>query len=99
MPAIGFLQATSLEAMAELLRGFHLGLKEAGYVEGENVAIEYRFADNQHDQLPALAADLVRRVRRAVDPAGHWSFHTAKTQLQTFGMGHRKVGSLANCLA
>jgi putative ABC transport system substrate-binding protein len=61
MPVIGFLQATSFDAMAELVRGFHRGLKDSGYVEGENVAIEYRFADNQLDRLPALADDLVRR--------------------------------------
>jgi putative ABC transport system substrate-binding protein len=69
MPVIGFLQSTSIDAMAELVRGFHQGLKDAGYVEGENVAIEYRFADNQLDRLPALAADLVRR-RVAVIVAG-----------------------------
>jgi putative ABC transport system substrate-binding protein len=61
MPVIGFLQSASLDAMTDLLRGFHQGLKDTGYVEGENVAIEYRFADNQLDRLPALAADLVRR--------------------------------------
>src|SRR5262249_8028835 len=61
LPVIGFLQSSSLDAMSELVRGFHQGLKETGYVEGENVAIEYRFADNQLDRLPALAADLGRR--------------------------------------
>ncbi len=61
MPVIGFLQSASLDAMGELLRGFHQGLKDSGYVEGENVAIEYRFADNHLDRLPALAAELVRR--------------------------------------
>jgi ABC-type uncharacterized transport system substrate-binding protein len=61
MPVIGFLQSSSLDGMADLVRGFHLGLKDTGYVEGENLAIEYRFADNQLDRLPALAADLVRR--------------------------------------
>jgi ABC-type uncharacterized transport system substrate-binding protein len=61
MPVIGFLQATSLADMTDLVRGFHNGLKDSGYVEGENVTIEYRFADNQLDRLPSLAADLVRR--------------------------------------
>jgi ABC-type uncharacterized transport system substrate-binding protein len=69
MPVVGFLQATSFDAMADLVRGFHKGLKETGYIEGENVTIEYRFADNQLDRLPALAADLVRR-RVAVIVAG-----------------------------
>src|SRR3954447_22658627 len=61
MPVIGFLQSNSLDTMVEMLRGFHQGLKEIGYVDGENVVIDYRFADNQLDRLPALAADLVRR--------------------------------------
>ena len=62
MPVIGFLNANRLNGFAErLLRGFRQGLKETGYVEGENVAIEYRWAENQYDRLPALAADLVRR--------------------------------------
>src|SRR5215813_12865428 len=62
MPVIGFLNPTSLDAwMDRLLRGFRQGLKETGFVEGENVAIEYRWADNQIDRLPALAGDLVRR--------------------------------------
>ena len=61
MPVIGFLNPTSPDGYAERLRGFRQGLKETGYVEGENVAIEYRWAENQLDRLPALAAELVRR--------------------------------------
>ena len=61
MPVIGFLGAVSPEGFADRLRGFRQGLKDAGYVEGENVAIEYRWAENQLDRLPGLAADLVRR--------------------------------------
>ena len=61
MPVIGFLHPTSLESFAENLRGFRQGLKETGYVEGENVAFEFRWADAQLDRLPELAADLVRR--------------------------------------
>jgi putative ABC transport system substrate-binding protein len=60
IPVIGFLGAVSPEGFADRLRGFRQGLKEAGYVEGENVAIEYRWAENQLDRLPGLAADLVR---------------------------------------
>jgi putative ABC transport system substrate-binding protein len=61
LPTIGMLHASSLEAVAERLGGFRQGLKDIGYVEGENVAIEYRYADDQYDRLPALAVDLVRR--------------------------------------
>src|SRR2546430_14063834 len=61
MPVIGFLNVTSPEANADRLRAFRQGLKDTGYVEGENVAIEYRWAENQTDRLPGLAADLVRR--------------------------------------
>jgi putative ABC transport system substrate-binding protein len=61
MPVIGFLHPQSPEGYVEPMRAFRQGLKDVGYVEGENVAIEYRWADNQSDRLPALAADLVRR--------------------------------------
>jgi putative tryptophan/tyrosine transport system substrate-binding protein len=61
MPVIGFLHPTSPDTFTEPLRGFRQGLKESGFVESETVAIEYRWADNQTDRLPALAAELVRR--------------------------------------
>ena len=61
MPVIGFLSPTSVDGFTERLRGFRQGLKDTGYVEGETVAIEYRWAENQIDRLPALAAELVRR--------------------------------------
>jgi putative ABC transport system substrate-binding protein len=61
MPVIGFLDPTSSDTFEGRLRGFRQGLKETGYVEGENVAIVYRFAENQMDRLPELVADLVRR--------------------------------------
>jgi putative tryptophan/tyrosine transport system substrate-binding protein len=61
MPVIGFLNPTSPDAFADRLRAFRQGLKDTGYVEGENVAIEYRWAENQIDRLPLLAAELVRR--------------------------------------
>ena len=61
MPVIGFLNSQSPDGYTERLRGFRQGLKEAGFIEGENVAIEYRWAENQLDRLPTLATDLVRR--------------------------------------
>ena len=61
MPVIGYLDPTSPGDFAEPHRGFLQGLKETGFVEGENVAISYRFAENQTDRLPELTDDLVRR--------------------------------------
>jgi putative ABC transport system substrate-binding protein len=61
MPLIGFFHPASPEAVAHRVRAFRRGLKDTGYVEGENVAIEYRWAEGQFDQLPALAGELVRR--------------------------------------
>src|SRR6478672_4067385 len=61
VPIIGFLHSQSPDGFTEPLRGFRQGLKDTGYVEGENVAIEYRFADNQMERLPELAAELVHR--------------------------------------
>jgi putative ABC transport system substrate-binding protein len=61
MPVIGFLRSTSLADAAHLVTAFRQGLKETGYVEGQNVAIEYRSAEDQADRLQVLVADLVRR--------------------------------------
>src|SRR5215471_16459225 len=70
MPVIGFLNHQSPETIGDLLRAFRQGLKDTGYVEGENVAIAYRFAENQIDRLPALAADLVRQRAAVIATAG-----------------------------
>src|SRR6266568_3708430 len=70
MPVIGFLSPASPEMFAARLRGFRQGLKENGYVEGENVAIVYRWADGQHDRLPELAAELVRQQVAVIVTAG-----------------------------
>jgi hypothetical protein len=72
MPVVGFLNSQSPDRLvfAEPLRGFHQGLRDTGYAEGTNVAIDYRWADNRLDQLPALADDLVRsRSRLSSRPA------------------------------
>lgn len=61
MPVVGFLNPGSPGSLRQQFAAFHAGLKESGYVEGRNVAIEYRFAEGQFDRLPALAAELARR--------------------------------------
>src|SRR5246127_1482239 len=61
MPVIGFLCSTSPQGFATRLRAFAQGLKEEGYVEGQNVAVEYRWAGDHDDRLPVLAAELVHR--------------------------------------
>jgi hypothetical protein len=61
MPVVGFLNFTSSDGFADRVRAFRQGLKDTGFVEGENVAIEYRWADNQIGRLPLLSAELVRR--------------------------------------
>ena len=61
MPVVGFLRSTTADGFGHLVAAFRQGLKEAGFVEGQNVAIEYRYANNQIDRLPVLVADLIRR--------------------------------------
>src|SRR5258707_6475609 len=61
MPVVGFLRSTPRAPAQNFVVGCGLGLKEAGFVEGQNVAVDYRYADNQIDRLPALVADLIRR--------------------------------------
>jgi putative tryptophan/tyrosine transport system substrate-binding protein len=68
MPVIGFLNATSPESNSDRLRGFHRGLRESGYVEGENVAVIYRWAEGRNDRLPELAADLVQHQVSVIAP-------------------------------
>jgi putative ABC transport system substrate-binding protein len=70
MPVIGFLDTRSPDAVPDRLRGFRQGLKDTGYVEGENVAIAYGWAENQPDRLPALAAELVRRQVAVITATG-----------------------------
>jgi putative tryptophan/tyrosine transport system substrate-binding protein len=74
MRVIGFLHPGSVHAAGDQLRAFHEGLKEAGFVDGENVAIEYRWADYQTDRLPALAVELVRRRVAVIATVGTSAF-------------------------
>ena len=69
-PVIGFLHSDSPEQNAERLAAFRKGLKNAGFVEGRNIAIEFRWARGHNDKLPALAADLIRRQVAAIVTAG-----------------------------
>jgi putative ABC transport system substrate-binding protein len=82
VPVIGYLNSRSPGEDPQLLAAFHRGLNEAGYVEGRNLTIEYRFAENQYDRLPALAADLVRR-RVAVIAANGPAAQAAKAVTAT----------------
>jgi putative tryptophan/tyrosine transport system substrate-binding protein len=83
MPVVGFLDPRSPDGMADRLRTFRLGLKDVGYVEGENVAIEYRWAEGQNDRLPALAAELVRRQVAVIVAAPFPSALAAKSATAT----------------
>jgi putative tryptophan/tyrosine transport system substrate-binding protein len=91
MPVIGFMSTLSPESISKPVAGFHQGLKETGYIEGQNATIEYRWAQGQYDRLPELAADLVRRrVAVIVASGGDPSPQIAKSATQTipivFGM-------------
>jgi putative ABC transport system substrate-binding protein len=70
MPVIGFLSSTSSGPSAPYMAAFHQGLRETGYIEGQNVVIEYRWAEGQYGRLPALAADLVGRKVDVIATAG-----------------------------
>jgi putative ABC transport system substrate-binding protein len=78
MPVIGFLRSTSATASADLVVALRRGLTEAGYTEGQNLAIEYRWAENQGERLPGLVADLIRRQCAVIIAGGDASAHAAK---------------------
>lgn len=83
LPAIGFLGSSSPEGIAHGVAGFHNGLKDEGFVENQNVSIEYRWAKGQNSQLPTLAADLVARNVAAIAAFGPPSLQAARAATKT----------------
>ena len=84
MPVVGFVNAGSPEVSASRAAAFRKGLNETGYVEGQNVAIEYHWLEGQFERLPALMADLVRRrVAVIATPAGNYAAQAAKAAIAT----------------
>jgi putative tryptophan/tyrosine transport system substrate-binding protein len=93
MPVIGFLSSLSPGPLAASVTAFHQGLSETGYVEGQGVAIEYRWAEGRYDRLPALAADLVgRKVDLIVASGGNPSARAAKNATSTIPIVFTAVG-------
>src|ERR671925_2344610 len=83
VPRIGFLLAPSRSALSERVDAFRQGLREHGYVEGQNIVIEYRYAEGKFDRLPALAAELVRLKVDVIVPGGGRSTRAAKKATAT----------------
>jgi putative tryptophan/tyrosine transport system substrate-binding protein len=94
MPVIGFLHSASPEPNADRVRAFRQALKDTGYVEGENVAILYRWAEGRYDRLPELAAELVRRQVAVIAASDSGSANAAKaatTTIPIFGVSEDPV--------
>jgi putative ABC transport system substrate-binding protein len=83
MPVIGFLRSTSPDGSAHLLAAFRQGLNDTGYVESQNVAVEYRWGQNRHDQVPGLATELIRRQVAVIIGAGTEAAQAAKAATAT----------------
>jgi putative ABC transport system substrate-binding protein len=95
MPVIGFIRDGSAEAAARYVAAFRKGLNQSGYVEGQNVTIEYHWLEGQHDRLPALLADLVRRQVAVIASVGNLPALAAKSATAqipvVFGVGEDPV--------
>ena len=95
MPVIGFLSAALPQSYAHIVTAFQQGLKETGYVDGQNIAIQYRWAENEMDRLPALAAELVNRRVTVIAASSTPAAFAAKTMTKTipivFEMGFDPV--------
>src|ERR1700690_3758562 len=91
LPVVGFIRDGSADASARLAAAFRKGLNETGYVEGQNVTVEYHWLEGQYDRLPALLADLVRRQVAVIATPGNVPAHAAKAAAATipivFGVG------------
>ena len=83
MPVIGFLRSTSANASADLVAALRRGLTEAGYIDGQNLTIEFRWAENQEERLPGLVADLIRRQCAVIIAAGDAEAHAAKAATES----------------
>ena len=89
IPVVGFLRSTSANASTDLVAALRRGLAEAGYTEGQNIAIEYRWAEGHNDRLPALVADLVSRQCALIVAGGDAAAHAAKTATTTVPISSR----------
>jgi putative ABC transport system substrate-binding protein len=102
MPVVGVLHPTTAEANVANLAAFRAGLNEGGYVEGQNLAIEFRYAEGRNDRLSALAADLVRRPVNVITPQGSPAVVAAKAATATIpivfqaGIDPVRAGLVAN---
>jgi hypothetical protein len=98
MPVIGFFRHTSRDGSAYLLPALRRGLNETGYIESQNIAVEYRWSDNRFDRLPALAADLVRRQCAVIMAGGNAAAPQANFIVRSSALETKKRPPLAKAV-